>query len=124
MKVVLSLGSNCGDRHRNVDDGLKWASGLLDNFIASSLYLSEPLGGTGQNYVNAVAIGDTELSAEALNSLAKAKEVDAGRNAAARAEGKVPLDIDIVSADGVVLRPRDFACDFFRRGWEELNAQL
>lgn len=124
MEVVLSLGSNCGDRHRNVEQGLEWASGLLDHFRTSTLYESEALGGSGHLYVNAVAIGNTGLSVERLNGLAKAREIEAGRDAAARAEGKVPLDIDIVKADGVVLRPRDFACDFFRHGWEELNGQL
>ncbi len=124
MEVVLSLGSNCGDRHRNVEQGLEWISTLLHHFRTSSLYFSEPLGGTGCNYVNAVAIGETDLTVDQLNRLAKAKETEAGRDAAARAEGRVPLDIDIVSADGIIVRPRDFACDFFRRGWDELNGQL
>ncbi len=124
MQVVLSLGSNCGDRHRNVEQGLEWASRHLNNFRTSSLYSSAPLGGSGQNYVNAVAIGDTGLTVKELNLSAKEKESEAGRDDKARAEGRVPLDIDIVAADGEILRPRDFACDFFRRGWEELNGQL
>lgn len=124
MEVVLSLGSNCGDRHRNVEQGLEWVAGLLNHFRTSSLYVSEALGGGGGHYVNAVAIGDTGLTVEQLNGLAKAKEIEAGRDAAARMEGRVPLDIDIVTANGEVLRPRDFACDFFKRGWEELNGQL
>lgn len=124
MEVVLSLGSNSGNRHRNVEEALEWLSGLLVDFRKSSLYKSPALGGSGQNYVNAVAIGNTELTIEDLNRLAKERERKSGRDEHSKAIGKVPLDIDIVSADGIMMRPRDFACDFFQRGWKELNEQL
>ena len=59
-----------------------------------------------------------------LEAMLKACEVMEGRTSDARAAGRVPLDIDVVIADGRVLRPDDFKRYFFRQGYEELMSYL
>lgn len=43
-----------------------------------------------------------------------------GRHPEDKASGIVPVDIDIVMCDGVVLRQRDYSARHFRTGYEDL----
>lgn len=119
--VVLSLGSNHGDRLGAVERAIDWLSELLTEFNASQIYETEPVGHSGTNYMNAVVKGVYDGSVEDLEKLCKEYEIAHGRDPESRKLNLVPVDIDIVIADGVVLRPRDFRCSFFKKGYVAIS---
>lgn len=123
MKLTVSIGSNCGDRHKAVEDAIHWLELQLQDCHASSVYETDPVGKSAGKYLNAVVTGSTALDAGHFDALCKAYEREAGRDEEARRNNLVPVDIDIVVADGIVLRPRDYGCWFFRKGMRQLQMQ-
>lgn len=120
-KVVLSIGSNYSDREKNVAEALAWLGSILEGMKRSSIYETPDVAGHSANYFNAVAMGETSLSIEALDLSLKDYELRQGRDAEARRKGHVPVDIDIVIWNGEIKRPRDFRHDFFRIGFREIR---
>ena len=67
MKAVVSLGSNLENRKLNLDIAIINLQSVLTNIITSKYIETKPVGGPEQgDYLNAVAIGDCDLSAEQL----------------------------------------------------------
>jgi len=99
--VVLSLGSNLGDRHANLQagiDGLLAGPGLRATAV-SSVYQTSPVGGPPQpDYLNAVLLTVSALPARAILERCQAVERAAGR-VRNLAWGPRTLDIDIVACD-------------------------
>ena len=124
LNVVLSLGSNCGDRESAVAEAAGWLSRMLDGFSCSDIYETRAIGHDGPDYMNAVVIGSTKLTLAELEASCKAYELSHGRDEQSRREKRVPVDIDIVMANSDVLRPRDFSCGFFRKGYLSLNVAV
>lgn len=120
LNVVLSLGSNFGDRRKAVSDAVKWLSCLLEGFVASGIYETKAVGHDGPDYMNAVVAGRSSVSLQELEKLCKDYESLHGRDAESRLHRRVPIDIDIVIADEVVLRQQDFRHDFFQVGYRTL----
>ncbi len=121
MRYYLGLGSNDGDREQHLLNALNYLAEICDNFYSSTPYESPALHKGKVHYLNSVAIVDFSGSMEELNQKLKDFEVLEGRDEPARAEGRVPIDIDIVIADAEIIRPKDYACFFFKRGYEELQ---
>lgn len=120
-RATLCVGSNHADRREAVERGMEFLRGLLpEEFEASPIYETPPVSGVGRRYMNCVVRGLTTLDAASLNTRLKEYEVACGRTAEAREAGRVPIDIDIVIWDGVVLRPRDFSHSFFQLGYSSL----
>lgn len=128
-KVILSLGSNCGDRRTMLSRAVEWLDGRLSAMETSDFYETPALADkegrcSNPTYMNAVVrgiyYGDGPL---ALQIEAKQYEEAAGRDTAARACGCVPIDIDVVISDGTVLRERDAASRFFTIGLEQLDIE-
>lgn len=128
VHCILGLGSNDGDRECHLRNALNFLAEICETAYYSTDYESPALsGGIAVNkphYLNSVAVVDFNGDLPTLEAMLKACEVMEGRTAAARLEGRVPLDIDIVVADGKILRPKDFHLFFFRRGYEELVSLL
>lgn len=121
VEVVLSVGSNCGDRHLLVKDGLAWLKNCLSQAVASSIYTTGDCHGGPRDYYNAVVKGSTSLRIYELEKLCKEYEINHGRSSEARTHGDVPIDIDIVIYDGNVVRPKDFRQQFFQIGYQEIT---
>ncbi|MDE5774388.1 MAG: 2-amino-4-hydroxy-6-hydroxymethyldihydropteridine diphosphokinase [Muribaculaceae bacterium] len=126
MQYILSLGSNQPPREERLRQAIAWLSELSDNCFCSTPYSTAPIGRDEGNeckhYLNAVVVvelGD-RYDVERLQQLFKAYEAGAGRTDQARAEGKVPIDIDVVIAGKETVRPKDFDRYYFRQGYEEL----
>ncbi|HEY5334466.1 MAG TPA: 2-amino-4-hydroxy-6-hydroxymethyldihydropteridine diphosphokinase, partial [Mycobacteriales bacterium] len=97
MRVVLSLGSNVGDRMGHLRRGLGVLRTALDVTAVSPVYETEPVGGPEQGpYLNAVVLADAADAVAALEA-ARAAEVDAGRTRAVR-WGPRTLDVDVIDA--------------------------
>ncbi len=130
--VVLSLGSNLGDRLANLQLGLDvLGRDGLDLFAVSSVYETDPVGGVDQaDYLNAVLLAESSLPARDLLARCAAAEAAAGRLRTQR-WGPRTLDVDIVaygqqiSADPALTLPHPRAHEraFVIVPWLELDPQ-
>ena len=121
VKVVLSLGSNCGDRRNAVSEAIEWLKTQLSGVVSSDIYETLPVGHNGSCYMNAVVGGCFDGEVTTLEGLCKAYEAEHGRDSEARMNSKVPIDIDIVIVGDKVVRQRDFRCNFFQIGFSSLS---
>jgi 2-amino-4-hydroxy-6-hydroxymethyldihydropteridine diphosphokinase len=130
--VVLSLGSNLGDRLANLQLGLDVLRlGGLDLQAVSSVYETDPVGGPDQDdYLNAVLLAGSSLPPRDILARCAAAEAAAGRVRTER-WGPRTLDVDIivcgrlVSADAVLTLPHPRAHEraFVLVPWLELDPQ-
>ena len=114
FEFYLSLGSNLGDRERNLVNGIKSLSDYsLDNSISdidiSSIYESDSIGDTKQpKFFNIALRIDTSFQPDELLTLIKMIEEKHGRNLSERNLPRV-LDIDIIFArnneKNLIIRP-------------------
>ena len=96
VTVYLSLGSNLGDRHYNLDRALNYLSQRLRLEKVSSIYDTEPVGNTKQpRFLNLVCQVSTGLEPMALLTRAKGSESKLGRLPHTSGEPR-PIDIDIL----------------------------
>lgn len=121
VEIVVSIGSNCGDKRRNVAEGIEWLRTHLGMKRFSSIYATPDCHGGQRQYMNAVGIGETVFSLSQLEVMCKRHELECGRTPEARSAGDVPLDIDVVVYEGNIIRDTDFRQVFFKIGYEELK---
>ena len=95
MKFYLSLGNNI-NAEANIILAIEKLQKILDNSEYSSVHQTKAEGFEGDDFLNLVVSGDTELSFEELNKKLKNIEDEAGRNRAAPKFSARTLDIDIV----------------------------
>ena len=129
-QVVMSLGSNIGDRLGNLQLGVDiLMSGGLACPAVSSVYETDPVGGPAQdNYLNAVLVANTTMSAHAVLDLAIAAEAAAGRVRTVRF-GPRTLDVDVIAygaetisdAELTLPHPRAHERAFVLAPWLELD---
>lgn len=119
--LVISIGSNSHDRDWQIKHGIEWLKHNLSNFRISSVYNSEAVNQRDPDYLNAVISAGTRKNLDEISQLLKQYEMVCGRTPASKLEGNIPMDIDIVIWNGDVLRQRDFAQQYFQRGWQELK---
>jgi 2-amino-4-hydroxy-6-hydroxymethyldihydropteridine diphosphokinase len=103
-RVVLSVGSNLGDRPGTLQGCVQAIGGLADTEVLaiSPVYETAPVGGPAQpDYLNAVLTVRTALGSRALLAATQGIEADFGRVRAERF-GPRTLDIDIISYDGEI----------------------
>ena len=130
-EIVLSLGSNLGDRLANLQLGVDLLTGDgLDDVEVSSVYQTAPVGGPDQDdYLNAVLITQSALPAPDILRRAAAAEAAAGRVRTIR-WGPRTLDVDIItsgderSSDPALTLPHPRAREraFVLAPWLELRA--
>jgi len=98
-RAVLALGANLGDRFATLQaavTALLDAPGI-DGVAASPVYETEPVGGPEQpDFLNAVLVVDTSLSADVLLTRAKATE-DAFDRTREVVWGPRTLDVDVIA---------------------------
>jgi 2-amino-4-hydroxy-6-hydroxymethyldihydropteridine diphosphokinase len=103
MSVYLGLGSNLGDRERNLLDAIEHLGQGVAVSQISSPYDTEPVGYDDQPmFLNAVVKGETKLTPEDLLVLIKKIEVDLGRTPNFT-NGPRLIDIDILLYGDVVM---------------------
>ena len=117
-ELVISLGSNYGDRSASIRKSIDWLSNLLINAVASEIYSTPDCNGGHNEYMNAVVRGRTFLSLDEMENECKRYEESCGRNHEARDAGRVPIDIDVVIYKGEIIRQKDFERMYFRIGYD------
>ncbi|MUL41845.1 2-amino-4-hydroxy-6-hydroxymethyldihydropteridine diphosphokinase [Streptomonospora sp. PA3] len=130
-RVVLSLGSNVGDRMgalQGAVDGLFDAPGL-DPVSLSPVYETAPVGGPEQGpFLNAVVTADTRMPADVLLERAQSVEEALGRVRDVR-WGPRTLDVDIIAVEGersddprlTLPHPRAHERAFVLRPWSDVD---
>ena len=95
--MVLSLGSNVGDRMANLQLGINvLAAGDLACLAVSGVFETDPVGGPEQDdYLNVVLLAASSLPARDILGLCAAAEMAAGRERTLR-WGPRTLDADII----------------------------
>ena len=133
MRYVIAVGANLGDAERVVDQTLGDLAGRLGGSLVarSSLYRTAPVGGPEQpDFVNAVAIVETDLAPlETLRAL-QAMENETGRVRDVR-WGPRTLDLDVIAAGDLVSEdpvltlphPRAHERAFVLVPWLEIDPQ-
>ena len=124
-RFIISLGSNLcpSEAESNLSKAEIFLSGLFAaDIIFSSHYSTPGVGsGEGKTYLNAVALGHTSLSAEAIRTSLKDFELRTGRTPEVRALGIVPIDLDLLMLGDTVFKPKDLSQSYVLRGLNELG---
>lgn len=117
MILMIGVGSNSPDKTHQMELALEFLRSSLDNFRCSSVYSTPALNGVDADYLNAVASGSCDMTVDEVVSIFKDYECRCGRR---KSDKSVIIDLDLVVADGNVLRPRDMDREYFRLGYREL----
>lgn len=109
MKVVLALGSNLGDRESHIDRAIEELNKVVEVTHLSSLLETDPVGGPAQpNYLNAVAICESEITPLELLHHALRIETELGRTRAEKWGARI-IDIDLIAAGDLVIKTAELA---------------
>jgi 2-amino-4-hydroxy-6-hydroxymethyldihydropteridine diphosphokinase len=96
-RVAVALGSNLGDRAAHLDHAVSRLQSVIRGLRVSRYHETAPVGVTGPQplYLNAVAVGQTRLTPQALLDVMLAIERERGR---ARPHPNAPrtLDLDLI----------------------------
>lgn len=103
-QVAIALGSNLDNPH----DQLKKAKSFLESIskrpvLTSSVYSSEPVGPSEQDFLNAVIVIETDLTPNDLFEKLKNQEKNQGRPSRYPKWTARTIDLDIIAYDDLVL---------------------
>ena len=122
VSVVISVGSNYGDRQASVAKAIEWLrKEVLIQPKSSEIYETPCALEKGSSYFNAVVSGYYQGTGIELENLLKDKEYEMGRNSKMREEKLVPIDLDIVVMDGTIIKEWDYRQKFFRIGLSQIQ---
>lgn len=121
-EVVLSIGSNLNEGHMMVEKAIHFLESRLSDLQASEIYKTDSVNLSGAIYFNCVVEGLFKGTPEELQTECKKFETLSGRNEEYSKRGIVPIDIDIVIADGKILREWDYHQKFFQKGYRRLES--
>lgn len=110
--VCLGVGSNI-NKEFNMRSGIRNLMTLLHDANCSPIYESIAVGFDGDNFLNCVVVGQTDLNLFELNKALKHIEMEHGREALVNKYSSKTLDIDILTYEDLIgefdsiILPRD-----------------
>ncbi|MFG6385724.1 MAG: 2-amino-4-hydroxy-6-hydroxymethyldihydropteridine diphosphokinase [Muribaculaceae bacterium] len=116
--ATLCIGSNCDNRRSNISAAIQRISTISTISWQSPYRESEDVTGRGASYLNRAVTCLTSLTADEFAQRLAAFEKEGGRVAESKAQGKMPVDIDIVVWDNDVVSPADYNAEYFRKLFE------
>ncbi|MCU1678615.1 MAG: 2-amino-4-hydroxy-6-hydroxymethyldihydropteridine pyrophosphokinae [Frankiales bacterium] len=133
VRAVLAAGSNLGDRQATLAQGLALLAvhPQLSIVAVSPVYETDPVGGPAQDdYLNLVALADTDLAPRALLGLLHVVEAAADRERHVR-WGPRTLDLDLITygdlispdADLTLPHPRAHERAFVLQPWADVDEE-
>jgi 2-amino-4-hydroxy-6-hydroxymethyldihydropteridine diphosphokinase len=131
MKAVVSLGANIGDPKANLDLAVALLREATDVFAVSSYLQTKPVGGPEQpDYLNAVAIVESELPAKDLLAVLNGIETAMGRTREIHWGPRV-IDLDLIQYGGLLVsdekltlpHPRAHERRFVLAPWFEIEPE-
>lgn len=102
-RIYVSIGSNI-EREQNIRAGLVDLEARFGPLILSTVYESEAVGFSGDNFYNLVAAFDTALDPQQVAAELRAIEEDHGRVRNGPRFSSRTLDIDLLLYDDAVLQ--------------------
>jgi len=103
-EVVIALGSNLNNPHKQLQTAGEFLSRISNSALKKSpVYSSEPVGPSDYDFLNAVALLETDLSAAELFESLKAQEHKQGRPSRYPKWTARTIDLDIIAYDGLVV---------------------
>lgn len=126
--VVIALGSNLGNRRRNLLRAIEALKGVVSLVRISSIVETDPVDAPPPKYLNMVVVGQTRLRPEALLDALLAIEKRLGRRRPAPQNAPRTIDLDLILYDAVRMRtpkltlphPRAAGRDFVMRPLREV----
>lgn len=122
-QYLLTFGSNCPDAPAMMQRAQQWLRTNFTSVDDSGIYSTKALNGVAPDYLNMVARADSALGVTELTALCKDFEVICGRSPRSKLCGCVEMDVDIIQADNVILRPVEFTRSYFLEGLSLLQAR-
>jgi len=131
MKAVVSLGANIGDPKANLDLAVALLREATDVIAVSSYLQTKPVGGPEQpDYLNAVAIVESELPAKDLLAVLNGIETAMGRTREIHWGPRV-IDLDLIQYGGLLVNdekltlphPRAHERRFVLAPWFEIEPE-
>ena len=131
MKAVVSLGANIGDPKANLDLAVALLRESTDVIAVSSYLQTKPVGGPEQpDYLNAVAIVESELPAKDLLAVLNGIETAMGRTREIHWGPRV-IDLDLIQYGGLLVNdekltlphPRAHERRFVLAPWFEIDPE-
>ncbi|MDZ7807609.1 MAG: 2-amino-4-hydroxy-6-hydroxymethyldihydropteridine diphosphokinase [Gracilimonas sp.] len=103
-QVVIALGSNLNDPHKQLKTALEFLKSLSSSEVKKSpIYRSEPVGPSENDFLNAVAVIETDLKPNKLFDKLKEQEKKQGRPSRYPKWTARTLDLDIIAFDDLVI---------------------
>jgi GTP cyclohydrolase-4 len=103
--IYIGIGSNLGDRQGNILAALQRLRARVKILKVSAFYESAAAGGAeGPPYLNVAALLKTEWDVAQFERFARDVELAVGRAAGVRKLAPRPIDVDLLAADGKLLR--------------------
>lgn len=109
--VTLCLGANVAQGRQNILTALDAL--IADGWspiVCSSIYPSS------SGYLNQIVKAKVGCDYETALAATKSVERMLGRTPEHKMQNVVPIDIDIILWDGKIMRPLDYASEYFRQG--------
>jgi len=131
MKAVVSLGANVGDPNANLDLAVALLREATEVTAVSSYLQTKPIGGPEQpDYLNAVAILESELPARDLLAVLNGIETAMGRTREVHWGPRV-IDLDLIQYGGLLVsdekltlpHPRAHERRFVLAPWLEIEPE-
>ena len=131
MKAVISLGANIGDAKANLDLAIDLLREATEVIALSSYSQTKPVGGPEQpDYLNAVAIVESELPAKDLLAVLNGIETAMGRTREIHWGPRV-IDLDLIQYGGLLVNdekltlphPRAHERRFVLAPWFEIEPE-
>jgi 2-amino-4-hydroxy-6-hydroxymethyldihydropteridine diphosphokinase len=131
MKAVISLGANVGDPKANLDLAVALLREATEVISVSSYLQTKPVGGPEQpDYLNAVAIIESDLPAKDLLALLNGIETAMGRTREIHWGPRV-IDLDLIQYGGLLVQdekltlphPRAHERRFVLAPWFEIEPE-
>jgi len=131
MKAVISLGANIGDPRANLDLAVALLREATEVIAVSSYLQTKPVGGPDQpDYLNAVAIVESDLPAKDLLALLNGIEAAMGRTREVHWGPRV-IDLDLIQFGGLLVQdekltlphPRAHERRFVLEPWFEIEPE-
>ncbi len=120
---IVGIGSNSFDRESQMKKTIEFITNSFENIYVSEIYETPAENGKDAPYINAVLVATTEKEMVDVNAIIKQWECSCGRTTMSKLEGIIPIDIDIVTWNEDVVRPKDFVKTYFTKGLLQLICQ-
>jgi 2-amino-4-hydroxy-6-hydroxymethyldihydropteridine diphosphokinase len=105
---LLSISSNFQARS-NLPKARQMLKNLFAQIVFTEALPTKPYGDHYKRpFVNVLAIAHHSAGPDEINAQLKEIEKRLGRTPEDKAKGKVVIDLDLIAADGKILRPKDF----------------